>query len=210
MRVLWVSFVIVIADQITKLVVKTQMEYGESIPVIGRFFRFTFTENPGMAFGLTVGSKLFLTVFSVVATGLIFLYLRHVRWGPFGYRLALALVLGGALGNVIDRVFYGAVFGECVPPSLPGQARLLYGCVVDFVHFDVGVLRFPEFVPVLGGSGYPLFPIGNIADLAIIAGVVLILITQGRFHEVVQEREAAARAALAEPAPVRVPPTEEP
>ena len=206
MRVLWASFLIVVVDQITKLVVKTQMEIGESIPVVGRLFRFTFTENPGMAFGLTVGSKLFLTVFSVVATVLIYLYLRHVRWGPFGYRLALALVLGGALGNVIDRVFYGAIWGECSPPSPPGSSRLLYGCVVDFVHLDVGVLRFPEFVPGVGGSGYPLFPIGNIADLAIIAGVVLILLTQGAFHAVVQEREAAARAAAGPEAPAPVVP----
>lgn len=205
MRVLWATFFIVVVDQITKLVVKTQMMYGESIPVVGDLFKFTFTENPGMAFGLTVGSKLFLTVFSVIATVLIFVYLRHVRWGPFGYRLALALVLGGAIGNVIDRVFYGAIWGEC-PPSMPDQSRLLYGCVVDFLHVDVGVVRIPEVVPALGGAGYPLFPIGNVADVAIIAGVVLILITQNRFHAIVQEREAAARAAALGPeAPAPMP-----
>ena len=183
MRVLWVTFFLVVADQVTKLVVKSQMALGESIPVVGRLFRFTFTENPGMAFGLTVGSKLFLTLFSIAATVLIFAYLRRVLWAPFGYRLALALVLGGALGNVIDRVFYGVAFGECYP-SPPGSSRLFYGCVVDFLHVDA-------WQGVLFGKSIALFPIGNIADVAIIAGVVLILVTQGRFHEAAMAREAA-------------------
>ncbi|MEM6325894.1 MAG: signal peptidase II [Bacteroidota bacterium] len=187
MRVLWATFLIVVADQITKLVVQANMTYGDSIPVIGEFFRFTYTENPGMAFGLTVGSKLFLTLFSVAATILIFVYLRHVRWAPLGYRLALAFVLGGALGNVIDRVFYGVAFGEC-PPSPEGMSRLFYGCVVDFIHFDIW--RGEVF-----GRYIALFPIGNIADLMIIAGVVLILVTQGTFHEVGQARELALQGA---------------
>ena len=189
MRVLWATFALVVVDQITKLVVKYNMVIGESIPVVGRLFRFTFTENPGMAFGLTVGSKLFLTLFSIAATILIFLYLRRVRWAPLGYRLALAFVLGGALGNVIDRVFYGVAFGEC-RPSPPGSSRLFYGCVVDFLHLDV--YQGPLF-----GRMVALFPIGNIADVAIIVGVVLILVTQGRFHQAVQEREATE--ALPEP-----------
>lgn len=197
MRVLWATFALVVVDQITKLVVKYNMAIGESIPVVGRLFRFTFTENPGMAFGLTVGSKLFLTLFSIAAAILIFLYLRRVAWAPFGYRMALALVLGGALGNVIDRVFYGMAFGEC-PPSPPGFSRLFYGCVVDFLHLDV-------YSGQIFGRNVALFPIGNIADMAIIAGVVLVLITQGRFHEAVQAREApepvAATEAPSEPAP---------
>jgi len=192
MRVLWATFALVVVDQITKLVVKYNMELGESIPVVGQLFRFTFTENPGMAFGLTVGSKLFLTLFSIAATVLIFVYLRRVRWAPFGYRMALALVLGGALGNVIDRVFYGVAFGEC-PPSPPDSYRLFYGCVVDFIHFDV-------YQGQIFGRNVALFPIGNIADVAIIAGVVLILLTQGHFHEAMQAREAPATAPDPEPA----------
>ena len=190
MRVLWVTFFLVVADQITKLVVKFNMSLGESIPVIGDLFRFTFTENPGMAFGLTVGSKLFLTLFSILATVLILVYLWRVSWAPFGYRLALALVLGGALGNVIDRVFYGVQFGECYP-SPPGSARLFYGCVVDFLHIDL-------WQGEVFGRMIALFPIGNIADVAILIGVTMILITQGHFHEVAHAREQA----LAAPAPV--------
>ena len=200
MRVLWATFLIVVVDQVSKLVVHANMTYGDSIPIVGELFRFTYTQNPGMAFGLTVGSKLFLTLFSILATVLIFLYLRHVRWAPLGYRTALALVLGGALGNVIDRVFYGVAFGECPPTA--GNARLFYGCVVDFLHVDVGTLRIPEAVPGIGGAGYPLFPIGNVADVSIIAGVVLILVTQGAFHRVAAARERALHEA---PAPEAVP-----
>lgn len=191
MRVLWVTFFLVIADQVTKLIVKSEMVLGESIPVLGRLFRFTFTENPGMAFGLTVGSKLFLTLFSVAATILIFVYLLRVKWAPFGYRLALALVLGGAFGNVIDRVFYGMAFGECAP-SPPGSSRLFYGCVVDFIHIDL-------WRGELFGRAVALFPIGNIADVAIIAGVVLILITQGKFHEAAQAHAAGTTQPAPEP-----------
>ncbi len=195
MRVLWVTFFLVLADQATKLVVKYNMALGESIPVVGRLFRFTFTENPGMAFGLTVGSKLFLTLFSIAATVLIAVYLYRVRWAPFGYRLALSLVLGGALGNVIDRVFYGMAFSECYP-SPPESYRPFYGCVVDFLHIDL-------WQGEVFGRGVALFPIGNIADVAIIAGVVLILITQNRFHEAVLARDAAAT-----PAPLAAPTAE--
>ena len=181
MRVLWASFFIVVADQVTKLVVKSEMVLGESIPVVGRLFRFTFTENPGMAFGLTVGSKLFLTLFSIAATVAILFYLTRVTWAPFGYRLALALVLGGALGNVIDRVFYGARFGECYPTQ--GQSRYFYGCVVDFLHVDL-------WQGSVFGKQIALFPIGNIADVAIIVGIVLVLVTQGRFQTAAEARLA--------------------
>ena len=182
MRVLWIALVIVVSDQITKVWVKTNMYMGESIPVIGDLLKWTFTENPGMAFGLELGSKVFLTVFSVLATFLILAYLWHVRSGPVGYRTALALVLGGAFGNVIDRVFYGKVWG---------YDELLFGKVVDFIHVDLGVIAVPQAVPLIGGKAFHLFPIGNIADLAIIAGVVLIVITQGRFQEWVARRHSA-------------------
>ena len=182
MRALWITFAILIADQVTKVWVKTHMYLGESIPVVGDLLKWTFTENPGMAFGLELGSKVFLTVFSVLATILIGAYLWHVRTGPLGYRVALALVLGGALGNVVDRVAYGRIWG---------YADWLYGKVVDFIHVDLGVVSIPDAVPLLGGKAFQLFPIGNIADLAIIAGVVLIVITQGAFQEWVAKRHAA-------------------
>ncbi|GAB5535240.1 MAG: hypothetical protein Rubg2KO_14890 [Rubricoccaceae bacterium] len=210
MRVLWLSLAIILFDQGTKMLAKFQLEpLGRSVQVIGDLFKFTYTENPGMAFGLELGSKLFLTLFSILATILILVYLWHVRKAPLGYRLALAFVLGGAFGNVIDRVFFGMTFGECLP-SPPGSERLFYGCVIDFLHVDVGVLFMPDWVPILGGSGYPLFPIGNIADVCIIIGVVLVLITQGAFQRYIEAQSGGESPATtppssgesADPAPV--------
>ena len=202
MRALWFTLAIVLVDQATKILVKTTMIRGQSIPVIGDLFKWTFTENPGMAFGLTLGDgdlgKLVLTVFSVVATVMIFLYLRHVRKAPWGYRLSLALILGGALGNVIDRVFYGAIWGECFPTA--GNSRLLYGCVVDFVHLDV-------WSGYVGDRYVALFPIGNIADLAIIAGVVGVLLSQKSFQRYIEAQHATLAPGLP-PEPIG-PPSEE-
>lgn len=190
MRVLWLSLFIVTADQLTKVWVKLNMLPHESIRIVGDVFKFTFTENPGMAFGLSLGSKLFLTLFSIVATGLIGLYLWKVRSGPTGYRIALALILGGAIGNIIDRVLYGVIWG---------YNSLLYGDVVDFIYLDVWQGVVPENIPLLGGRFLAIFPIGNIADLAIIGGVATIIIFQRRFHRALEgEAEEAGEA----PAPV--------
>ncbi len=177
MRVLWLTLTIVAVDQLTKVWVKLNMVLHESISVIGDVFKVTFTENPGMAFGLSLGSKLFLTLFSILATGLIGLYLWKVRKGPLGYRVALALILGGAIGNIIDRVFYGAIWG---------YGKILYGDVVDFIYLDVWQGVVPESIPLLGGRYLAIFPIGNIADLAIIGGVATIIIFQRRFHDALQ------------------------
>ncbi len=197
MRVLWATFAILVVDQITKVLVKTSMFLYEDIPVVGRLFRLTFTENPGMAFGLELGGgdagKLFLSVFSVLATVAIAVWLWRVREAPYSYRLALALVLGGALGNVIDRVFYGVFWG---------YAPLGFGNVVDFLHLDIGTLRFPEAIPLIGGAAWQLFPIGNVADVSILVGIGLLLFAQKSFQEYVKERQAPA---LIQPPPVQPP-----
>ncbi len=191
MRVLWASAVILVVDQLTKVWVKTSMFPGESIPVVGRLFRFTFTENPGMAFGLELGGgdagKLFLSVFSVLATAAIGVWLWRVRRAPHLYRLALALVFAGALGNVIDRVFYGVAWG---------YAPLGFGNVVDFLHLDVGTVRVPAGVPGIGGNAWHLFPIGNVADVSILVGIGLLLVAQKAF----QTYLAAQHGAPAPPA----------
>ena len=205
MRVLWISLAIVLVDHATKLLAKFELEpLGRPIRVIGDLFKFTYTENPGMAFGLELGSKLFLSIFSIVATVLIVVYLWNVREAPRGYRVALAFVLGGAVGNVIDRVFYGAVFGECFP-SPEGMSRLMYGCVIDFLHVDIGTWTIPEAVPAVGGNAYALFPIGNVADVCIIIGVVLVLVTQGAFQRHIEAQasnEGVAVEGSAAPRPV--------
>lgn len=184
MRVLWLSLAILVVDQLTKIWVVQTLDPGFSVPILGDWLKFTFTTNPGMAFGMELGSKLFLSLFSIVATVAIGVYLWFIRAAPLGYRLALAAIIGGAMGNVIDRTFYGAVYG---------YAPLFYGEVVDFIHVDVyrGVLD----LPLLGERFVALFPIWNVADMGITLGVVAILLLQGRFQRAMEAREKEKQTA---------------
>jgi len=137
------------------------MYLGQMIPVIGDFFRFTFVENPGMAFGYDPGSsfKLIISIFSLVASiGLIF-YLYVIRDKSWSLKIAIALILGGAVGNLIDRTFYGLIFD---------YAPMFYGKVVDF--FDVDFFDFSLF-----GRSYDRWPVFNIADAAVTIGVLILV-----------------------------------
>ncbi|MBI5731213.1 MAG: signal peptidase II [Ignavibacteriales bacterium] len=173
MRVLFVSLFIVIADQLSKFFIKggtipllnlhvTGMSYGESINVIGDFFKLTFVENPGIAFGIDVDgvSKLLLSLFTLLASIGVFYYLWKSKEQKLIIRLALACILGGAIGNLIDRTFYGLFYG---------YAPLFYGKVVDFFNMD-----FFDFT--IFGKTYDRFPIFNIADSSVTIGVTLLLI----------------------------------
>lgn len=173
MRVLVITLLVVLTDQITKLLVKgfaipflnlrfDGMYHGQRIPVIGDFFRLTFVENPGMAFGFDPGSdfKLWISVFSLAASIGLILYLYMVRHHYLSLRIALAFILGGAVGNLIDRMFYGVFYG---------YAPLFYGKVVDFFDFD-----FFD-ISILGRS-YDRWPVFNIADAAVTVGVLIMII----------------------------------
>lgn len=179
MRVLWLTALIVLIDQATKLLVVRTMYLGQQIPLIGDWLKFTYTENPGMAFGISFGPKALVTIFSIIATVLIAMYLVKVRHDYFPYRASLAFILGGALGNIIDRVFYGAIFdGD----------TFFVGKVVDFIHVNVWSGFVPETVPFVGGTYVSLFPIWNVADMSIVAGVVGIIAFQKMHHRLLQER----------------------
>jgi signal peptidase II len=136
------------------------MDYGSSINLIGKFFRLTYIENPGMAFGIELGGKLFLSLFTIFATILIVYFIYKNRNQSLYLRVALAFILGGAIGNMIDRIFYGISFG---------YAPLFYGKVVDFFHIDV-----PDFN--LFGKTFYTWPIFNFADIWVSAGFLLIII----------------------------------
>ena len=172
MKILYLTLSVIIADQISKFYIKgisipalnlnfEGMYFGESISVIGDFFRITFTENPGMAFGFDPGSdfKLFISVFSLIASIGLLVYLYTVRNKSLSLKIAIALILGGAVGNVIDRMFYGLIFD---------YAPLFYGKVVDFFDFDF--FNFSIF-----GRSYDRWPIFNIADAAVSIGVLILL-----------------------------------
>ena len=177
-----------IIDQVTKLMVKgfsipflninyEGMYLGQMIPVFGDFFRFTFVENPGMAFGYDPGSnfKLIISIFSLIASiGLIF-YLYVIRDKSWSLKIAIALILGGAVGNLIDRTFYGVFFD---------YSPLFYGKVVDF--FDVDFFDFTLF-----GRSYDRWPVFNIADAAVTIGVLVLLLFYKKHQEDDEKVEAA-------------------
>ncbi len=176
MRVLYLTGFIVVLDQVTKLLVKgfalpifdfyhSGMQLGASIPILGDFFRLTFIENPGMAFGIDVGGKLFLTLFSLLASIGILWYVWKVREEGFIIRLPLAMILGGAIGNLIDRVFYGVIFGE---------SPLFYGKVVDFLDVDF-------FNVNIFGYQIHRWPVFNVADMSVSLGVVVLLMFHRRY-----------------------------
>jgi signal peptidase II len=172
MKIFFVTFFIVLADQTTKILIKginipalgisiEGMQLYDSFSVIGDFFRITYIENPGMAFGIDFGekAKLFLTLFSLIASVAITYYLIKHKDEKLTLRIPLAMILGGAIGNLIDRMFYGVIYGE---------APLFYGKVVDFLDFDF-------FNISLFGYTYDRWPIFNIADLAVSIGVILLI-----------------------------------
>jgi signal peptidase II len=177
LRVLLVSLTIVIIDQISKLAVKgfsfpplkinyEGMYEGQRINVIGNFFRITFIENPGMAFGFDPGInfKLWISIFSIIASIGLIAYIYHVRNQSMALKIALAFILGGAIGNLIDRMFYGVIFG---------YAPLFYGHVVDFLDFDF--FHFSLF-----GRTFDRWPIFNVADAAVTIGVVILMFFYNR------------------------------
>lgn len=185
MRLLWIAASVLLIDQITKITVLQTMYRGQSIPLLGDWLKLTFTENPGMAFGITFGPPGMVTVFSIIATLLIIFYLYTVRAGYTPYRASLAFILGGAVGNIIDRVFYAKIFGS---------GALFQGHVVDFIHVNVWRGYVPDAIPFFGGKYMALFPIWNVADMAIVAGVVGILVFQRKFHERLAAQQEAATA----------------
>ena len=175
MRPFWLATIIVVVDQITKIIVRTSMQIGDSIPLIGDWLKLTFTENPGMAFGISLGSPLVVTILAIIATSLIVIYLRAIRDHHAGYRTSLSLILGGAIGNIIDRIFYARIF------EYGGFFR---GEVVDFIHIDIWSGRLPDWAPLLGDRYVALFPIWNVADMSIVVGVGLVLFFQKAYqHE---------------------------
>jgi len=189
MRLVWIALSVLVLDQVTKIVVRINMGTTgprESIGVLGDWLKLTYTENPGMAFGIMPGSTSVVTACSVIATILIIVYLLRVRKGYAPYTMCLAAILGGAIGNIVDRLFYGLIF-EYGP--------FFEGRVVDFIHFNIWSGLVPGDIPLIGGEYLALFPIFNVADIAICGGVAGVLIFQKQFHlRRLAEGEAAANA----------------
>jgi len=189
-------FLVVIADQALKFYVKLHFYAGEEHVIIANWFRLHFVENEGMAWGWKFGGdigKIILTLFRLVA----------VIWGSFllrdfvrkkyhtGFLVCAALIYAGALGNLIDSLFYGMIFEQSNPlsqniarffPPGGGYASLLHGKVVDMLYFPIIThAHFPSWVPVWGGEEFEFFrPVFNLADASISTGVIVLLLFQNK------------------------------
>lgn len=185
----WLATLIVVAailiDQLIKVWVKTNMMLHESIRIFDWFY-ISFIENNGMAYGMQIGSKLALSMFRVVAIGVLayYVWLQVKKKARKGYIVCLSMVLAGALGNLIDSMFYGLVFSASSPFFTSyfvdfgtGYAPFLMGKVVDMFYFPLIVTTWPEWVPMWGGEEFIFFsPVFNYADANISVGVVLLLL----------------------------------
>ena len=179
-----VILLVLIADQASKIWIKTHMQLYESIEVT-KWFYIYFTENNGMAFGMELFGKLFLSLFRIVAIGFIGYYLFTLirKNYPFGYIATIALIFAGAMGNIIDSVFYGVLFNHSYgqiatlfPPD-GGYSTFLYGKVVDMLYFPLISTTLPEWVPIWGGEEFVFFrPIFNLADSSITIGVFILVL----------------------------------
>lgn len=163
---------LLLIDQIVKIAVKTNMTLGESIQIFD-WFRIVFVENPGMAFGMSLGSKWILTSFRIIVSAAVAYYLYKLVKLNYktSFIIVICLVFAGAVGNIIDCVFYGKIFSESnffevatLFPGDGGYAPVLMGRVVDMFYFPL--LVFPDWVPMLGGEVF-FSPVFNVADICI-------------------------------------------
>ena len=182
---------VLILDQWLKIYVKTNIFYGEGFNILGfDWARIHFVENEGMAFGISFGGrtgKLLLSIFRIIMVGLLFYLIgglikaKESKWLIFSF----ALIIAGAIGNIIDSAFYGMIFTESSyhgPPAVMfpeggGYAPFLYGRVVDMFYFPMIDVILPEWMPFWGGDRFQFFkPVFNVADSAISAGVISMLL----------------------------------
>lgn len=180
----------IVLDQILKIFVKTHFCLHESLRITNWFYLY-FTENNGMAFGWEFFDKIFLTLFRIVAAGLLIWYLTYLCKRPkfpTGYIVCIALIIAGALGNVFDCLFYGLIFDDSYGhlaqlfPEAGGYAPLFYGRVVDMLYFPLIDTTLPDWFPIWGGQNFIFFrPVFNLADSCITVGVLAVLIFYNKY-----------------------------
>ena len=185
-----IVFAVLIIDQIIKIWVKTNMYWHESIKITDWFYIY-FTENNGMAFGMEIFNKFFLTGFRIIAAiAITWLLIQYVKKKyKTGFLVCVSLILAGAIGNIIDCVFYGEIFSESTHsliaqfvPIGEGYSDWFYGKVVDMFYFPLIETNWPEWMPFVGGEHFIFFsPIFNFADAAISCGIIALILFYGKY-----------------------------
>lgn len=191
-KIFLLVFIVLLIDQASKIYIKTHFYYHEQIPIFGQNWAYLhFVENNGAAFGLSLGGeygKLALTTFRIITVIGLAYFIRHLlkRQEKFGLIIALTLVFAGAVGNIIDSVFYGVIFNESgftpaeiaqIFPQEGGYSRLFHGKVVDMLYFPMIDTVWPDWIPLIGGNNFQFFrPVFNVADSSITVGMFILLI----------------------------------
>ncbi len=183
------AFILVLSDQILKIWIKTHFILYDGVKIEGiDWFKILFVENNGMAFGLEFGGplgKTLLTLFRIIVVGIGIKYLIPIAKTkiPNGALIALGLIIGGAIGNIIDSSFYGILFNDSSNnvaqflPATGGYSSLLHGKVVDMLYFPLLNSHYPDWLPIWGGEHFIFFrPVFNIADAGISVGIFMILL----------------------------------
>ncbi len=207
-HVIVIILLVLAIDQIFKFYIKTNFYLGEDHKILGDWFHLHFVENEGMAWGWKLGEsgswgKIALTVFRLAAVGFGVYFLRDIlrKQMHAGFIICVALIFAGAVGNLIDSLFYGLVFEASDPlarnvaaflPESGGYAGLFHGKVVDMLYFPIIRTTYPDWMPWVGGEPFEFFsPVFNIADASISIGLIIILLFQKRFFT--KEHEKAGQ-----------------
>lgn len=180
-----IALAVIALDQFTKMLVYFYMDYGlpGQIHLMGDWLKLHYTLNPGMAFGIELGSsygKLLLSIFRILAMiGIAYYLVTLIKKGiNSAYTTCIALILGGAMGNLFDSVFYGVLLNNAPENS---HSLWLHGQVIDMIYVDIWEGFLPEWIPVIGGQYYAFWPIFNIADATIFCSIAAILIFQHKW-----------------------------
>ena len=186
----FIVIAVLVIDQIIKIWVKTNMYWHESIKITDWFYIY-FTENNGMAFGMEIFNKFFLTGFRIIAAiAIAYLLVQYVKKNyKTGFLVCVSLILAGAIGNIIDCVFYGEIFSESTNSLLAtfvpigeGYSEWFYGKVVDMFYFPIIDTDWPTWMPFVGGEHFIFFsPIFNFADAAISCGIIALILFYGKY-----------------------------